>query len=271
MPSPFPGMDPYLESHWGDIHHRLITYGSDQLQSVLPFGLVASIEERVVLETAEGPEGVRVPDVRVIETRRVKPKKTAAANGPAVAEPLVLKIGEQVTQGYIEIRDARSGMRVITVIEVLSPSNKLPGDGQDKYLKKRRELRDGRVSLVEIDLVRTGKRLLPVFPSDLPEDYRTPYLIWARRGWEVEAVEVYRVPLTERLPIIKIPLRQSETDALLDLQPLIEQCYRNGRYEDRIDYRTDPEPPLEGEDARWVEDLLRQAGLRGRRRRRSQS
>jgi hypothetical protein len=261
-------MDPYLERHWGDVHGRLIVYASDHLQGVLPSSLRARIEERVVLEALEGRERVFVPDVRVVERRRGKGKAVAEANGPTVVEPLVIQIAEEVTQTYIEIRDLRSGGRVVTVIEILSPSNKVAGDAQNKYLQKRQELRDGKVSLVEIDLLRSGKRLLPIPLGDLPEHYRTPYLIWVRRGWQVSEVEVYRVPLAERLPTIKIPLRQTDTDVPLDLQALIEQCYRNGGYEDDLDYRADADPPLEGEDTRWADALLRKAGLRGRRSRR---
>ncbi len=267
MPSPFPGMDPYLERHWGDIHHRLITYASDRLREVLPSDLRARIEERVFVETPEAGSRPLVLDLRGLQARPQKTKKPAVANGPAMAEPLVLLLDDPVTEGYIEIRDASGGMRVVTVIEVLSPSNKVPGEGKDKYLQKQQELLKGGVSFVEIDLVRSGKRLLPIPWERLPLDYRTPYQVSVRRGWNLAAVEVYRVPLTERLPVIKIPLRQTDADIPLDLQSLIEQCYRNGDYEQDIDYRADPEPALEGEDARWADRLLRQAGLRGRRKR----
>jgi hypothetical protein len=260
-------MDPYLESHWGDVHHALITYARDQLQGRLPPDLRARIEERVFVESPEGRERPLVPDLRVVKTRRRKAKKAAEANGAGAAEPLVVTLDEPVTQGYIEIRDASSKMRVVTVIEVLSPANKEPGEGQEKYLQKRQELREGRVSLVEIDLVRAGKPLLLFPPQRLPEDHRTPYRVCVHRGWNLAKVEVYRVPLSERLPVIKVPLRQTDADVPLDLQALIEQCYRNGGYEDDIEYRADPDPPLEKQEARWADTLLRQAGLRGRRKR----
>jgi hypothetical protein len=271
MPSPFPGMDPYLESHWGDVHGRLIVYASDQLRGFLPPDLRARIEERVFVETPEAADRPLIPDLRILERRRVKTKRPAPANGPAVSEPLVLLLDDPVTQGYIEIRDIRSGGRVVTVIEVLSPSNKVPGQGQEKYLQKQQELLEGRVSLVEIDLVRSGKRLLPVPLERLPAEYRTPYQVCVRRGWQLAAVEIYRVPLAERLPTIKIPLRQTDKDVPLDLQALIELCYLNGDYEDDIDYRADPDPPLQGDDARRADALLRKAGLRGRRGRRRKS
>jgi hypothetical protein len=266
MPSPFPGMDPYLESHWGDIHHRLITYACDQLTGALPAELCARIEEHVFVESPEGRERSIVPDLRVIGPRRVKKSKgQKPAESPANG-PLILQLDEPVTQGYIEIRDRTSGMRVVTVIEMLSLANKVPGEGQDKYRKKQQELRNGHVSLVEIDLLRAGTRLLPIPLARLPESHRTPYQVCVRRGWEAVEVEIYAVPLRQALPKIKIPLRQTDPDAVLELQPLIEQCYRNGRYEQTLDYRAAPDPPLDREDARWADKLLREAGLRGRKR-----
>jgi hypothetical protein len=261
-------MDPYLESHWGDVHHRLITYACDQLQARLPSDLRARIEERVFVESPKGEEHARIPDLRVLEGGGRKKKKAARVNGAKTGNPLVVTLDDPVTEGYIEIRDARSGMHVVTVIEVLSPTNKIPGEGQAQYLQKRRELRRGCVSLVEIDLVRAGKRQLLFPPERLPQEYRTPYLMCVHRGWQLAEVEVYRVPLSEPLPAIKIPLRQTDPDVLLELQPLIEQCYRNGGYEDDIDYRAGPDPPLEKTDARRADALLRQAGLRGRKARR---
>jgi hypothetical protein len=193
-------------------------------------------------------------------------KQSAGVTAWSTGEPLIVLLDEEVGQGYIEIRDASSGHRVVTVIEVLSPANKLPGEGQEKYLQKRRELRDARVSLVEIDLVRAGNRPLPVPVGNLPPAFRTTYQIWVRRGWELLKVEIYRASLRERLPRIRIPLRQTDSDAPLDLQALMEECYQNGHYEEDVDYQVDPYPPLDPKDARWAEALLRKLGRRSRRR-----
>jgi hypothetical protein len=135
------------------------------------------------------------------------------------------------------------------------------------YLKKQRELQLGRVSTVEIDLLRAGQRLLPFAPELLPASYRTPYQVWVRRGWRPTAVAVYRVALRERLPTIAVPLRRSDEDVPLNLQALIELCYHNGSYEDDLDYQTDPDPPLPAADARWAAVLLRKRGLPPRRKR----
>ncbi|MBI4602843.1 MAG: DUF4058 family protein [Planctomycetes bacterium] len=263
MPSPFPGMDPYLEQHWGDIHHRLVTYASDQLQARLPRDLRARVEERVFLEQEGGESSERYPDVRVVELGSLRTAAEPPTTGVQVAEPLVIQLQrEPITQGYIQIIDLSTGGGVVTVIELLSPTNKLPGEGRKLYEKKREELWEARVSLVEIDLTRKGKRVLSVAAERIPRSHRTTYQVCVRRGWSLLTWEVYRVALEEPLPAIRVPLRQKDPDVPLELQPLIEQCYRNGAYEG-LDYRREPDPPLDPEDAAWAAELLRAKGLRG--------
>jgi hypothetical protein len=180
----------------------------------------------------------------------------------AVAEPLAFLLDDEpVSHGYIEIVDAESGRRVISVLEVLSLSIKLPGEVQDLYRKKQGELRREGVSVVEIDLLRAGQRVLMVAPERIPPSHRTIYQICARRGWQPNVVLVYRVPLREALPSIQIPLREGDADVALDLQALIDRCYRHSRYDD-LDYTRVPQPSLDASDARWADALLREAKLR---------
>ena len=262
MGSPFPGMDPYLEAHWGDIHHRLITYACDQLQGHLPKDLLARVEERVFVETPKGVERSIVPDLRVVGRSNAKPSG-AVASQPAATDALVINLEEEpVTQGYIEIVDVSSGRSVVTVIEFLSLANKTPGPGQDLYKKKQQELRDGRVSLVEIDLLRSGQHVLAVPAWKIPAARRTTYQASVLRAWKPIEAEYYPIPLASRLPIIRVPLRQSDPDAPLDLQPLIEQCYRNGAYDADLDYRKAPVPPLAVEDGAWASELLKSRDVR---------
>jgi hypothetical protein len=261
-------MDPYLESHWGDVHTSLVTYARDQLRPQLPDDLRPRVEERVFVETDEGLSRRSIyPDVRVVE-------RPFGGNGGyvpspgggvavAVAEPIIIEfVHEPKTERFIEIRDIGSGGRVVTVIEFVSPSNKLPGEGRKLYLKKQRELDEAGVNSVEIDLVRTGENVIAAASERLPPEFRTPYRICARRATRPDAVEAYRVPLREPLPTIRVPLRASENDVTLNLQALIEQCYANAGYDD-IDYTQPPIPPLEGEDAKWAATLLTEKGRRG--------
>lgn len=261
MENPFPGMNPYLERYWRDVHHRVVTYACDQLSPNLPRDLRARIDERVFVR-ADGELRYEVYlDVRVVERPFIR-MGARQPSGLVAAEPLVVEIeSEPIHEGYIEIVEAGSGDRVITVIEFLSLSNKLAGEGRDQYRKKQRDCHKARISLVEIDLLRAGKRVLALPDARTPRQYRTPYRVCVTRGQRPKAREIYRVPLREPLPRIRIPLRKTDEDVLLEIQPLIDQCYRNAAYDD-IDYSREPQPPLDPEDAAWADALLREKRLR---------
>jgi hypothetical protein len=238
MKSPFPGMDPYLETHWGDVHQSVITYIRDWLQPRLPSDLRARMQEREYI--ANEAENGDLPS----------------------AKPLLIRLDiEPVTEGYVEIIDVESGHRVVTAIELLSLANKRAGKGQRLYLKKRKDQQTAGVNTVEIDLVRSGKRVLTVVAEQIPPSDRTTYQVCVWRGSRPNLVEVYRVPLRERLSVISIPLRPADPDVPLDLQPILEQCYRNGGYDD-IDYTAEPDPPLPVGDAKWADTLLREHARR---------
>lgn len=262
MKSPFPGMDPYLEQHWLDVHQRLVIYGCDQIQTSLPPDLLARVEERLVVEPDDSPALGIHSDVRVVEQQA--PPGVSEATGGAVAEdveaPVLIDLSEEPIKGFVKIVDV-TAEKVITVIEVLSASNKLPGEGQGLYRQKQQELNEGGVSLVEIDLLRAGDHVLNVPSRRVPRACRTPYRVCVRRGWRPRRAELYRAPLEKRLPKIQIPLRETDQDVMLDLQSLIELCYRNGRY-DRTDYTIDPDPPFDPPTAAWANELLKAKVLR---------
>jgi hypothetical protein len=260
-------MDPYLEAHWRDVHARLVIYASDALQGILPGGLRARVEERVLLET---PQGFRdhplFPDVRVVEFAQKRIQEAEPGGEIALAEPLVIKAaGDPATEPFLEIIDQESGNRVVTVIEFLSPSNKSVGPNREQYLRKQRDVLASDTNLVEIDLNRFGTHTLAFPLAHLRPKGRTPYMVCVRRVTRPDDAEVYPMPLWERLPIFRIPLRPEDADVPLDLQSLVDQCYRNGGYEGTLNYAADPDPPLLGGDRIWAERWLREKGLRGRR------
>jgi len=233
------------------------------LQEHLPEALRARVEERVFLESDSGWNRKVVPDVRIVQRDSHEQGESSPQSeeegGVAIAEPLIIPC-EALTEGFIKIIDTRSGNHVVTVIEVLSPANKSGGNGMREYLQKQQEILSSDTNLVEIDLLRAGRRVTSVALDDLPPTHRTPYHVCVRRAENVR-FEFYRVPLRERLPIIRIPLRPTDQDITLDLQALVNQAYRLGRYDD-IDYRNEPEPALDAEDAKWADALLRKQGLR---------
>ena len=261
MPSPFPGMDPYLEAHWGDVHHAIVNYARDALQQQLPSQLFARMEERVYIETPE-ELAVRIPDVRVIESQTPLDQSTSTVAEVAVAEPVVLNIdADPVVEGFIEIREAGAGDRLITVIEVLSPANKKAGSGQWQYQGKQKECKQAGVSLVEIDLLRGGDWTVLAPKELLSPTMRSPYRICVWSSWSPSAIEFYHAPLRQRLPAIRVPLRDTDPHVVLDIQALIDRAYKFGRY-DRTDYSIDPLGTLADDDASWLDALLREQGKR---------
>jgi hypothetical protein len=169
---------------------------------------------------------------------------------------------EPITEPYIEVIDSGSGNKVVTLIEVLSPTNKTPGPDMDAYRQKQRQITQSNTNLVEIDLVRQGKHVLAVPLANVPPHKRLAYMVCVRRATVPRRAEVYAFALNERLPAIKIPLRPDDEDVVIDLQPLVERVYKVGRYEQTTDYNKDPVPPLGEQEGRWADDLLRRAGKR---------
>lgn len=261
MQNPFPGMDPWLELYWRDVHARLIIYIADHLQHQLPEPLVARAEEDVSVDIEDVVSPRIRPDVRVAEAGRAsRSGGIATMSSPMdVATPLLVHVPEPEVDRRVEIIDPSSGGRVVTAIEVLSPSNKLPGRARLAYESKQSDLLAAGVNLVEIDLVRRGSWAFSASETILPPRKREPYMICVFRATNPGARAIYPMALREQLPRIAIPLRRDDRDVVLDLQQIINQAYEAGRY-DRTDYSRPLDPPLPVEDASWAADLLHRAG-----------
>jgi hypothetical protein len=261
MATLLPGMDPYLEDHqiWTGVHASFIVYVRNHLQPQLRPRYVAAVEERVYVE---GPDREIAPDVW-LRQRRSGAQGEVAVLGEADA-PVMVQVPElEVHEAYVTILDRDSGQRVVTVIEVLSPSNKYGGPGHVSYREKQRQVLSSDTHLVEIDLLRAGPHVLAV-PEWLargkgPYDY----LVSVNRSQGLrDHFELYPRRLAERLPRVRIPLAAGDPDAVLDLQAVLEVTYDDGAYRDRLDYSRPCRPPLpEGEQA-WADERLRAAGVR---------
>jgi len=260
MKSPFPGVDPYLEAFWGDIHTGLMVYVRDQIDEQLPGDLQARIEESVSVDQEVGSRWI-FPDVKVSERETFLDTVFSVATDVAVAEPVLVPVpNETQTLRHIEIVDRNSGNRVVTAIELLSPSNKVDEAGRNAYRAKQLEYIQGCVNLVEIDLIRSSQFMVAVPQASIANDQRTPYLICVRRVTRRNYAEIYPIPLDESVPSIRIPLRVTDPDVVLQLQPLLDQCYQRGRY-GSIDYSQPPRPSLNSSDQDWAEHLLQEKGV----------
>ena len=261
LPNPFPGMDPYMERSWEDVHPTLIGYIKEVLAPQLPDDLATRIEERVYIDLGGSYAPFRKPDVRVVERPTWgEPGSGTGAAGVATRPVLIDWDAEPITEGYIQVLDA-DGDRIVTAIEVVSPGNKLVGAGRTAYLKKRDEFLASDTNLVEIDLVRAGDWITMMGEYLVPRTYHTTYRVSVRRSIPNSKGELYPIGLADRLPTVSIPLRPGEPDVLVDLQELVTRAYVNGRY-DRTDYVRACDPPLTGDEGAWADGLLRAAGRR---------
>lgn len=255
-------MDPYLEAYWGDVHTSLVTYARNQLQRALPAGLVARVEEYVAIDDElELRVRHRVPDVQVSERRPTSGAVTAVlAENDTEDHALILPVEwEPQTQREVRIIDQSQGGRLVTVIEILSPTNK--SSGRRDYRAKQEQMLAGGVNLVEIDLLRDGEWIVLAPQQFVPSKWRSPYKISVFRAVPEPGNWYYAASFKERLPPIRIPLRPADPVVRLDLQALVDQAYADAGY-DGLDYSQDPSPPLSPADAEWVDQHLRQQGKR---------
>ena len=225
MENPFPGIDPWMEHHWDDAHVTMVVHARRLLRPQLPSHLRLRIEERSLTDPATG---------------------------------------EDVMYGrHLVVRRQRVEWPPITMIELLAPWDKEPGEERDAYLAFReRSIRAG-IHHVEIDLLRSGQRTHPIPLADMPEAARTvaSRILVVRASAPYQA-EVYPVPLRTRLPNIRIPLGD-DPDVVLELQPLLDEAYVSGSYGD-TDYARPPVPELGPDDAAWAHSILTAKGLLNR-------
>lgn len=257
MQPPFPGMDPYLEGHlWSDFHHTLAVYIKAQLVSQISPKYLVRTEIYTVLDTAmEKDIGIMYPDVSVFKNQKIKEPAVAYGNQsePPAATPPTTIIREQmpveVRIPVIEIRD-KAHNQLVTAIEILSPVNKRT-PGLIPYRKKRKQLHESGVHLIEIDLLRRGTR--PIKHPNLPQSH---YLISLWRGNSVNT-EIWAIDVKDALPIINVPLLPIDDDAVLAINRAFIEVYQMSQYQTEIDYTKSPVlPTFSKSDQEWMRNLF---------------
>ncbi len=243
MPSPFPGMDPFLEGNeWEDFHTTFITTIRESLSSSLGADYVVRVERRVYVEYADGEQPStlsRQADVAILaQDSSIASGIETSQEGVPTATECLLPMPTEHREAYLVIRHHES-MEVVTVIEVLSPANKRPGAGRREYLNKRQQLISSQSHLVEIDLLRGGES--PPVVGELPPG---EYHAIVSRADRRPTCNVYSWMLSQQLPKLPIPLKQGDDDVAVDLQEVFTTVYDRARYNLSIDYRTEPTPPL---------------------------
>jgi hypothetical protein len=264
MPSPFPGMDPYLEDPglWPDVHHRLISEFHERLNEGLRPKYYVRVEERVYISDENDPgRSVIVPELRVAGRpgHEGKSLPTQGESAVEVVKPVfsTTLIDEDIHEAYLVVieREQRS---VVTVIEVVSPTNKVAGSrGRECFEQKRKEVMNSPSHWVEIDLLRAGVRLAAREPLPACE-----YLVYVSEVSKRSKGLVWPIRLRQRLPVVLIPLKPEDQPVRLDLQVVLDTAYDRAGYDLQIDYNSDPVPPLPAEWTEWANRLLQGKGLR---------
>lgn len=252
MGSPFPGMDPYIEGWiWPDFHHRLASALSDQLARVIPQQYTVLIETRLVEDDHPEEElGIMYPDIHV-RAEGTFESPLFDSGVATITAPLTLPLLAPTTVRIPSVRIRLRGSRtLVTSIEIISPVNKR-GAGLSKFRDKWRQRHRSGVHLVDIDLVRRGRRIF-----EHVELAGSPYLVTVTRAG-VPASDAWPIGLREPLPRIPIPLLADDPDAVIDLQQALEYIQEMGRYAGSLDYaEPPPPPPLTAEDAAWAQERL---------------
>ena len=266
--NPFPGMNPYLERSdiWPGVHLLVIAELQGFLAPRLQPDYVVTVGERVYVIAEPGLNGngtdgdnVRIPDVAVLagaaEASRENPDYQFERSPAAVS--VQLPAMDVVRERYLEVRRVDNRQQVIAVIELLSPTNK-SGDGRKEYLSKRAEVLYSPTHLVEIDLLRAG-RPMPLAGA-VPDSHYRILVANARRD---EAVaDLYPFSIRQSMPDFVMPLAKDTEGVAVNLSGILANIYSARAYNLLVDYQTDPEPPLSDADRVWLDQLLREKGLR---------
>ena len=268
MPSPFPGMDPYLEgSLWTNVHTQLSVEIAGQLAPRLRPRYMPFTEKRFTIAAPGDEDGIAVgtvdlrPDVAAAESGRgpvrVKPTGSQPTGSPSssaatgLAPPLRLATVMPVSVPFVtvEIRDLEN-RQLVTAIEVLSPANKR-GTTRREYLAKRHRLLMSTAHLMEIDLLREGHRVPMRQP--LPP---APYFVLLSRAESRPVTDVWPIELSQPLPVVPVPLLPGDADVELDLRAALAAVYDRFSYDLAVDYTQPPEPPLKPAEETWARDRL---------------
>lgn len=279
MPSPFPGMDPYLECPdiFSDFHDRFAEYISAELNRTLPAPYYARLEMRPEVGII-GEEGQRriVPDVSVQRSPWPASLSTsesvAVLDGPRTEASSSVEItvpSEPIRHHFVEVRDSQRAHVLVTLIEIVSPSNKRSGVDREAYEAKQQEVLHSDASLIEVDLLRAGRPVAGgayVIESAKKLEPAPDYAVVVSRAWRRGARvghELFAFTLRDLLPCITVPLREGEAEVPLDLQYVFHLAYDAGPYRrGAVDYTAPPDPPLRSEDLTWADELLRERGSR---------
>jgi hypothetical protein len=248
MPSPFPGMDPYLEhpALWPDVHNSLLAAVRDSVAPDVAPRYYIALERRTYVLKPDDLVFIGRPDIAVVQRQEaVTPRAQLATTTAAVLE-VDVPMADEVEEVFLEVREVTTG-RCVTVLELLSPVNKLTGRGRDTYLEKRTEVLRTRTNLIEVDLLRAGEPM-PVVGPPVVSDYR----MLVSRGSRRPRAQLYAWSLRQTIPTFILPLLKGDYEPTVDLGAVLHALYDRARFDLRLDYTQPPVPTFTAEDVAWT-------------------
>ena len=250
MPSPFPGMDPYLEhpALWPDVHNSLLAAVRDSVAPDVAPRYYVALERRTYVLKPDDLVFIGRPDIAVVQRQEAAAPRAQVAAATAVLE-VDVPMADEVEETFLEVRDVATG-RCVTMLELLSPVNKLSG-GRDTYLEKRTEVLRTRTSLVEVDLLRAGEPM-PVIGPPVVSDYR----VLVSRGSRRPHAQLYAWSLRQPIPVFVLPLLKGDLEPTADLGAVLHALYDRARFDLRLDYTQPSVPPLGEDDTAWAKSLV---------------
>jgi hypothetical protein len=253
MLNPFPGMNPYLEHPelWHQVHNRLIVGIADAIADRVAPKYLVSIEQRIYQSFDDPQSLVGIADVGIKrDAWGTEPNDRDEGSVSTLIKPqrVQVEMPWEVKERYLEVREVAT-KELVTVIEVLSPTNKKAGEGRSLYEAKRIKTLTSMTNLVEIDLLRSGK---PMMVQGAP---KSQYRILVSRASDRPNADLFAFDLPEEIPNFPVPLRGETPEPIVDLQAVLNDTYRRGRLDLLIDYQSEPVPGLKKSDRQWLEEL----------------
>jgi hypothetical protein len=261
MKSPFPGMDPYLEhpALWPDVHNRLIAALADDLSQRVAPRYYVGLERRTYLLKADDIVLVGRPDIAVAAASHAPaPVSQAVATSATVLE-VEVPMHDEVYENFLEIHEVKTG-KLVTILELLSPVNKLNKQGREDYERKRGSIFRSWTNLVKIDLLRAGEPM-PVIGPRIQSDYR----ILVSRGTQRPRAYLMAFSVRQPIPLFTLPLLPGDEEPEVALNRILHDLYHRARFDLRLDYSQPAIPPLAQADAAWAQECIKASGLAGLR------
>jgi len=246
-------MDPYLEhpALWPDVHNRLIAAIADELTPVVAPRYYIALERRTYLLKPDDIVFIGRPDIAVV-AHAPQSRPSALPLAEAGVLEVDVPMNDEVGENFLEVHEVTTG-KLVTILELLSPVNKLHGEGRRQYEEKRDGVFRTRTNLVEVDLLRAGEPM-PVIGKPVRSDYR----ILVSRGSQRPRAQLHAFSLRQSIPTFPLPLLSGDDEPRIDLNTILHALYERARFDLRLDYAQPPVPQLSDEDATWARELMKE-------------